>query len=238
MSTYTVNEVPETWTVAEEGVYATLSEDLTMLVVWKPADQRNAAGFEVGLYESDSLVSAGHWPWDEPDIAEFIQVIAPADALGIVASIEDDEEVEESRPRRPHWMQVAIGLGKGSWWIIVNAAKFTVIVIKALPEIMAVLEELYQEIDDLMTGGKSRRRRRKASQKEKTALYRQQNKKCEGCQRTYAKKDMTVDHIKPLSRGGSDLYNNKQLLCGHCNSTKGDGTQADLKRALRRKRII
>ena len=238
MSSYTVNKVPETWTVADEDVYATLSEDLTMWVVWKPEGQGNAAGFEVGLYDNDDLVSAAHWQWQVRDIAEFIQIVAPADAVAAVATVEDDEEEEESRPRRPLWLQVAIGLGKGVWLAIVYAAKFTVFVIKALPAVKAVLEELYQEIDSLMTGGKSGRRRRKPSQKEKSALYRQQKGKCNGCERKYAKKDLTEDHIKPISRGGSDLYNNKQLLCGNCNSIKGANTQAQLKRALRRKGTI
>ena len=238
MSSYTVDKVPETWTVADEGVYATLSEDLTMWVVWKPEGQGNAAGFEVRLYDNDDLVSAAHWQWQVPDIAEFIQVVAPADAVAAVATVEDDEEEEVSRPRRPLWLQVAIGLGKGVWLAIVYAVKFTVIVIKALPAVMAVLEDLYQEIDDLMTGGKSGRRRRKPNRKEKSALYHQQKRKCRGCGRRYAKKDLEVDHIKPVSAGGSDLYNNKQLLCGNCNKIKGANTQAHLKKALRRKGVI
>ena len=121
---------------------------------------------------------------------------------------------------------------------IVYAVKFTVIVIKALPAVMTVLEDLYQEIDDLMTGGKSGRRRLKPNRKEKSALYHQQKRKCRGCGRRYAKKDLEVDHIKPVSAGGCDLYNNKQVLCGTCNKIKGANTQAHLKKALRRKGVI
>ncbi|OBU85472.1 hypothetical protein MY55_15935 [Chromobacterium subtsugae] len=33
--------------------------------------------------------------------------------------------------------------------------------------------------------------------------------------------DLTVDHIKPLSRGGTDDLENLQFLCRPCNSAKG-----------------
>lgn len=32
---------------------------------------------------------------------------------------------------------------------------------------------------------------------------------------------LTIDHIVPLARGGSDDLSNKQLLCEKCNQNKG-----------------
>ena len=35
-------------------------------------------------------------------------------------------------------------------------------------------------------------------------------------------KALELDHIVPQSKGGQNVYENYQLLCGHCNRTKGD----------------
>ena len=56
-------------------------------------------------------------------------------------------------------------------------------------------------------------------------LYAKQEGHCAGCNRPYALKDLAVDHMIPLSRGGSDDDANKQLLCTSCNSSKGAKTQ-------------
>lgn len=42
------------------------------------------------------------------------------------------------------------------------------------------------------------------------------------CLRCYAKTKLTVDHIVPVSRGGSNSIENLQPLCRFCNATKSD----------------
>ena len=74
--------------------------------------------------------------------------------------------------------------------------------------------------------------------KDKEHLYAAQKQKCNGCGVNFPLRNMTVDHIKPFSQGGSDKPSNLQLLCNSCNSMKGDGTQAQLKKRLADKGII
>ena len=44
-------------------------------------------------------------------------------------------------------------------------------------------------------------------------------KSCERCGGTHK---LAVDHILPISKGGTDCISNKQTLCVHCNSKKND----------------
>ena len=62
----------------------------------------------------------------------------------------------------------------------------------------------------------------------KHTLYGQQEGLCGGCGEHFPFKNFTVDHIVPQSKGGTDHYDNLQLLCNYCNSVKGTGTQAEL----------
>ena len=47
---------------------------------------------------------------------------------------------------------------------------------------------------------------------------------CRGCGKKKYYEDFEVDHIKPLSKGGSNDKGNLQLLCGHCNRKKSNKT--------------
>ena len=41
------------------------------------------------------------------------------------------------------------------------------------------------------------------------------------CQHCGTHRDLTVDHVVPVSKGGTDDLDNLQTLCGTCNSRKG-----------------
>ena len=45
---------------------------------------------------------------------------------------------------------------------------------------------------------------------------------CKGCGEYQRKGNLEVDHIYPKSKGGTDHLSNLQLLCGNCNSIKGN----------------
>ena len=62
------------------------------------------------------------------------------------------------------------------------------------------------------------------SNKEK--LFGQQHGKCKGCNEIFPYQFMEVDHILPKSKGGTDEFENLQVLCSHCNRSKGSKTMA------------
>ena len=72
----------------------------------------------------------------------------------------------------------------------------------------------------------------------KHVLFGMQEGKCAGCQVSFHFRNMTIDHIKPRSEGGTDHPTNLQLLCGACNSTKGNRTQSYLIDKLRTDGIL
>ncbi len=66
-----------------------------------------------------------------------------------------------------------------------------------------------------------------------TILYRRQNGYCGGCGHLFQPRNLTIDHVVPRSKGGSDDISNSQLLCHACNQMKGDGPQEQLLAELR-----
>ena len=67
----------------------------------------------------------------------------------------------------------------------------------------------------------------------KHVLFGQQEGRCNGCRSEFPFRNFTIDHIIQESRGGTDHVENLQLLCGHCNSVKGDRPQECLVARLR-----
>ncbi len=68
-------------------------------------------------------------------------------------------------------------------------------------------------------------------------LYGEQGGYCNGCSGHFQPPQLTIDHIIPKSKGGSDHIQNLQLLCLHCNAVKGNRTMEYLLAKLQGKRI-
>ncbi len=72
----------------------------------------------------------------------------------------------------------------------------------------------------------------------KHVLFGQQEGLCGGCNEMFPFRNFTIDHVVPQSRGGTDHVGNLQLLCGACNSLKGDRDQAYLIAQLKKMAIV
>ena len=72
----------------------------------------------------------------------------------------------------------------------------------------------------------------------KHTLFGLQEGKCNGCEVLFPFRNMTIDHILPRSRGGTNDPDNLQLLCAACNSTKSNRTQEDLIGSLREQGVL
>ena len=72
----------------------------------------------------------------------------------------------------------------------------------------------------------------------KHQLFGIQEGMCGGCRTPFPFRNFTIDHIVPKSKGGPDHIDNPQLLCGACNSTKGDREQSYLIAQLEKSAII
>ena len=75
-------------------------------------------------------------------------------------------------------------------------------------------------------------------QTHKPELFGRQQGKCNGCHYLFHYRNLTVDHIVPKSKDGTDHIENLQLLCASCNSTKGTGTQAELTSRLKEQGVL
>ena len=71
----------------------------------------------------------------------------------------------------------------------------------------------------------------------KHELYGKQEGKCAGCHIFLPFRNMTIDHIVPQAKRGTDAKANLQLLCNACNSAKGTRSQSEFIAILREQGI-
>lgn len=67
-----------------------------------------------------------------------------------------------------------------------------------------------------------KKNRKSYSQDTRQLIYERADGRCELCGRKILLKDMTLDHINPLSMGGEDNVSNLSCTCSLCNHFKGN----------------
>ena len=72
----------------------------------------------------------------------------------------------------------------------------------------------------------------------KHILYGMQDGVCAGCGHPFMFRNMTIDHKTPRAKGGQDVKENLQLLCGACNSVKGGRDMAYLLAQLKKREVL
>lgn len=61
---------------------------------------------------------------------------------------------------------------------------------------------------------------------------------CYWCGKKYDVKDLHLDHVIPLSKGGADIWSNIALSCAHCNLTKHNKLPEEFNKTLEQPRLI
>lgn len=79
-------------------------------------------------------------------------------------------------------------------------------------------ERLHERIGFAPSGRPEGRRRKVFGVRASLVVFKRDGYRCVACG---SDEDLTVDHIFPWSKGGSDELDNLQTLCGTCNSSKG-----------------
>lgn len=86
--------------------------------------------------------------------------------------------------------------------------------------IQATLPEWWADEDaEASRVGPLPRSRRPIRRSTRAAVFERDGRSCISCGST---DDLTIDHVQPWSLGGTDDEDNLQVLCRHCNSSKGN----------------
>ena len=60
------------------------------------------------------------------------------------------------------------------------------------------------------------------------ALFKRDNYTCLYCGNVFKHEDLSRDHVKPVSKGGKDVWTNVVTSCKRCNARKGNSNLADI----------
>jgi len=77
------------------------------------------------------------------------------------------------------------------------------------------------------------RKKRRESGKQRYRIFQRDAFKCQYCEKRFSPQELTLDHIVPKSRGGSDEPENLVAACVDCNQEKDDRTPEEAKMHLR-----
>lgn len=89
---------------------------------------------------------------------------------------------------------------------------------KILDDVPCVINSNFIKVYSI--NGAARRTKIKKDLREQ--IYEASDKKCAICGKPLELSEITIDHIVPLSRGGSNEIDNYRILCYSCNQFKGD----------------
>jgi 5-methylcytosine-specific restriction endonuclease McrA len=56
-------------------------------------------------------------------------------------------------------------------------------------------------------------------------VYLRDNCQCQYCGKAIERKEATLDHVQPVSKGGTSTWENCTTACGTCNASKSDQTK-------------
>ncbi len=76
--------------------------------------------------------------------------------------------------------------------------------------------------DSAMTNPKQKRMNSKKNKQAKNKLLDRFGSVCFWCEKPLSKAELTVDHLIPLSQGGSNNLENLRLACLCCNKKRGN----------------
>jgi 5-methylcytosine-specific restriction endonuclease McrA len=71
----------------------------------------------------------------------------------------------------------------------------------------------------------------KQKRKKRNKLIDEYGSRCWWCGRDLPQEQLTLDHLKPTSKGGSNSLENLRLACRECNSSRGNSLFPPRKRS-------